>query len=419
MAKFFRKANPSISQGKLAAEWLVALAVLGLGLCLSACRTNSLTCDDPLGCVVVRPNNPVRIGVLLPLSGETAGWGQELSRGIEQAIMDRNGELLGHDIELIPLDSACDPAVGEQIVEAVDGDETLLGIIGPACSDVAQAVLPVVRRNNWVLISPATTAPFLTDNQPNLAFFRTVPNHLQQATAAANFAYEQLGVRQTAVFQDNTEYNNLLAQQFSDTFTQLGGTVSYQASLAAGQTELAGVLAEAASNAPQLIYLALFEPEATLLASLLAESTTLNRATLLGSDSLFSASFAGKLGNTNLLVTSPVFTGDAYDAFVALWTIRYETPPSSPGPVYAYDAALLLLDAIKAVAEVGQTGALVVGRSALRQELASGETVEGLSGALRCSPTGECAVASYGVYELDTAVRTNAAWPPPLVWQFE
>jgi len=412
VAKFSRKADPSISQVKLPIGWVVALALLGL--CFSACRTNSLTCDDPLGCVVVRPNNPVRIGVLLPLSGETAVWGQELTRGIELAIMDRNSELLGHDIELVPLDSACNPAVGEQIVEAIDGDDTLLGLIGPACSDVAQAVLPTVRRNNWVLISPASTAPFLTENQTNLAFFRTVPTHLQQATAAAHFAYEELGLRQTAVFHDNTEFNTLLAQQFSDTFTGLGGTVSFQASLDAGQTEPEGVLAEAASHAPQLIYLALFEPEAVLLVNSLAGSNTLNRARLLGSDSLFSASFASKMGDTNMLVTSPAFSGDAYDAFTAFWTIRYEAPPGSPGPVYTYDAALLLLEAIETVAEMGQTGALVVGRAALRQQLVSGEAVQGLSGALRCGPTGECAAAGYGVY----ALSPDAAWPPPVVWQY-
>lgn len=395
--------------------FLRAILLVALGLILSACRTNSLTCDDALGCVVVRPNNPIRIGVLLPLSGETAVWGEELSRGLEQAVLARDGELLGHDIELIPLDSACDTAVGESIVAAIDGDETLLGLIGPACSDVAQAVLPTVRRNNWVLISPASTAPFLTENQTNLAFFRTVPNHVQQAVAAAHFAYEELGVRQTAVFQDNTDYNNLLAQQFSNTFTGLGGTVSYQASLATGQTDLAGMLTEAASTAPQLIYLALFEPEATLLANRLAEASTLNRATLLGSDSLFSPTLASKLGTARLFVTSPAFTSEAYNTFVGDWTIRYETPPTSPGPIYAYDAALLLLDAIENVAEVGQTGALVVGRAALRQQLIGGEPVAGLSGTLRCDLTGECAAAGYGVYELNT----DAAWPPPVVWQFE
>jgi branched-chain amino acid transport system substrate-binding protein len=401
-----------ITQFNFKPHWLLKMAVLGLFL--SACRTNSLTCDDPLGCVVVRPNNPIRIGVLLPLSGETAVWGQELSRGIELAVMDRNGELLGHDIELIPLDSACDPAVGEPTIEAVDGDETLLGLIGPACSDVAQAVLPTVRRNNWVLISPTSSAPFLTENQTNLAFFRTVPSHLQQATTAAHFAYEELGVRQTAVFHDNTEFNTLLAQQFSDTFAGLGGTVSVQASLTTGQTDLTAVLAETASYAPQLIYLALFEPEAVLLVNRLAESNTLNRATLLGGDSLFSASFANKLGQTSLLVTNPAFSGDDYDAFTAFWTVRYEAPPTSPGSIYAYDAALLLLEAVEAAAEVGQTGALVVGRSALRQQLASGEAVQGLSGTLRCGPTGECAAAGYGVYELNAAT----AWPPPMVWQY-
>ncbi|MCA9954331.1 MAG: branched-chain amino acid ABC transporter substrate-binding protein, partial [Anaerolineales bacterium] len=297
----------------------------------------------------------------------------------------------------------------------IDGDDTLLGLIGPACSDVAQAVLPAVRRNNWVLLSPASTVPFLTENQTSLAFFRTVPNHLQQATAAAHFAYEQLGVRQTAVFQDNTEYNNLLAQQFSDTFAQLGGTVSYQATLSPGQSDLTAVLSEAASKAPQLIYLALFEPEATLLVSRLAESSTLNRATLLGSDSLFSPTFASKASSTRLFVTNPAFTSEAYSAFVADWTIRYETPPASPGPIYAYDAALLLLQAIENVAEVGQTGALVIGRAALRQQLTSGAPVAGLSGSLSCASTGECAAVGYGVYEFGT----DAVWPPPLIWQFE
>ncbi len=398
----------------------IVLGGVGLILLLTACQPSPLACDDLLGCVVVRPNNPIRIATLLPLSGETAVWGQELTRGIAQAVTDRGGELLNHTIELIPLDSACVPAVGQQAIQTVNNDETLLGVIGAACSDVAAAVLPTIRRNNWLLISPASTAPSLSEDQSELAFFRTVPNHLHQANVAAHFAYEQLGVRQTAVFHDETSYNSLLAQQFSDTFTRLGGSVSFQSSLTAGQVELPAMLADAASNRPELIYLAMFEPEANLLINRLAETAPLNRVPLLGGDTLFSLDFASRIGSSaTIFLTSPVFNNDAYANFLEEWLIRYGMPPESPAPAYAYDATHLLLMAIEDVAVVGQNGTLVIGRAALRERLAASDGIIGLTGLLGCNSSGECASSAYGVYELDTAVRSSNIWPPPPIWQFE
>ena len=394
---------------------------LGLLFLAIACRTDPISCDDRLGCVIVRPNNSIRLATLLPATGETAVWGQEISRGIDLAIVDQGGQLLGHDIELIPLDSACDPDTAQQAIQTVNSDNTLLGIIGPACSDAAQAILSTVYRNDWLMISPASSAPTLTENQNEMAFFRTVPNHLHQAVVAAHFAYEQLGVRQTAVFQDETSYNSLLAQQFSNTFNQLGGMVSYQGTLAVGQIELDDMLTETTVNPPELIYLALFEPEANLLVNRLTETSPLNRAALLGGDSLLSASFATGSGEAvmGMFITGPAFSNEAYTAFLEDWATQHEAQPTTPAPAYAYDATQLLLAAIADTAVVGQTGTLVIGREALRERLAATDGTAGLTGTLRCDTTGECAATGYGVYELDTAVLENTAWPPPLIWQFE
>jgi len=380
-----------------------------------------LNCNDLLGCVVIRPNSPVRFATLLPTSGDTAVWGQELAQGINLAVIDQGEELLDHEIELIPLDSACDVETGRQALQTLNGDVTLLGIIGPACSDVATVVLPLVRLNDWLMISPASSLPSLTENQSELAFFRTAPNHLHQADVAAHFAYEQLGARQAAVFQDETSYNSLLAQQFSDTFTELGGIVSYQGILQVSQPELAGMLDEISVDPPDLVYLALFEPEANLLINSLAESSRLNEAALIGGDNLLSNTFASRVGAaaTGMYITGPVFAGYAYDAFLAQWTNRYETPPTAPGAAYAYDATRLLFAAVEDVAIVGQNGSLVVGRSALRERLAASEEIEGLAGTLNCDENGECGAAAYGVYELDTAVLNDTVWPPPLAWQFK
>lgn len=394
---------------------------LGLLLLVSACRTTPITCDDPLGCIIVHPNSPVRLAALLPMTGETAVWGQELSRGINLALSNRENDLLGHSVELIPLDSACDPTSSQQIMQTIDGDETLLAVIGPACSEVAGAVLPTMRRNNWLLISPASTAPSLTEKQSEPAFFRSVPNHITQATAAANFAYNVLGARQTAVFQDETSYNSLLAQQFADIFAQLGGTVVYTGSITSSQSETADLLINAAAIPSDLIYLPLFEPEASLLINQLAETAPLNRAQLLGADSLFSGHFASSAGAAamGMLLTNPVLNTPAYRGFLDDWVTLYDTPPTSPAPAYAYDATQLLLTAVEDVAVVGQTGALVIGRDALRQQLSADDGLIGLTGKLHCGNTGECAALNYGVYELTADVLENQRWPPPLIWQFE
>ncbi len=393
---------------------------LGIVLLAAACRTDTLNCDDPLGCVIVRPNSPLRFATLLPTSGDTAVWGQELSQAITLAITAQGDQLLDHEIELVALDSACNAEIGRQSVQSLAADMTLVGIIGPACSDVATAVLPAVRLNDWLLISPASSLPSLTADQRELAFFRTVPNHLHQAIVAAHFAYEEVGARQAAVFQDETSYNNLLAQQFTETFTELGGTVSYQGILQVSQTELTGALDEISANPPDLIYLALFEHEANLLISRLAENSRLNGVMLVGEDSLLTNSFANRVGEAanGMTLTGPLLAGDAYDAFLADWVNRYPTPPTSPTAAYAYDAVRLLFAAVEKTALVGQNGLLVIGRSALRDNLAA-SGLEGLTGTLNCTATGECGAAAYGVYELDTAVLSNNTWPPPLVWQFK
>lgn len=396
--------------------------ILWLAIILSAvaCRANTIHCEDPLGCVVIRPNSPIRLATLLPTSGETAAWGQELSRSIDLALIDQGAELLGHDIELISLDSACDGENARQAMQTLNADTMLLGIIGPACSDVATAVLPIVRLNDWLMISPASSLPDLTADQSELAFFRTVPNHLHQAVVAAHFAYEQVGARQAAVFQDETSYNGLLAQQFSDTFTELGGIVSYQGVLQVSQTELTGMLDEISASPPHLIYLALFEPEANLFISRLAETSRLNGAALIGGDSLLTNTFASQVGEaaTGMTLTGPLLVGHAYEAFLAEWTTRYGTIPTSPTTAYAYDAVQLWFTAIEDAAVIEQNGSLVIGRSALRDSLADSEEIEGLAGRLNCDETGECGAATYGVYVLDTAVLNNTVWPPPVVWQF-
>ena len=75
-----------------------------------------LECSDPLGCVEVDADDPVTIAYMLTTSGATAFLGEDSLGGIEIAISDRGGEILGHEIELAGEDSLCSAEGGQSAV---------------------------------------------------------------------------------------------------------------------------------------------------------------------------------------------------------------------------------------------------------------------------------------------------------------
>ena len=87
-------------------------------------------CEDPLGCIEVGPGEPIRIAYMLVVSGPNETLGIDSKRGIEIAIDDVGGELLGHPIELVGEDSQCSPEGGQAAAQKIAADKTIVGVIG-------------------------------------------------------------------------------------------------------------------------------------------------------------------------------------------------------------------------------------------------------------------------------------------------
>ena len=100
-----------------------------------------LTCTDAIGCVEIGPDDPIHIAYMLTISGATASLGEDSRGGIEIAIDDRGGELLGHEISLTGEDSGCSAEGGQAAAQKVAADTTIVGIIGTNCSSEAEAAM--------------------------------------------------------------------------------------------------------------------------------------------------------------------------------------------------------------------------------------------------------------------------------------
>ncbi len=113
----------------------------------------AMECTDEIGCIEVAPGDPIHIGGMLTISGATSFLGEDSRGGIEIAIDDRGGELLGHPLELTVEDSLCSAEGGQTAAQKVASDPTIVGVIGTNCSSAAAAALPIISSAGLVLIS--------------------------------------------------------------------------------------------------------------------------------------------------------------------------------------------------------------------------------------------------------------------------
>ena len=82
---------------------------------------------------------------------------------------------------------------------------------------------------------------------------------------------------------------------------------------------------------------------------------------------------------------------EIYTQFLADYADLTGGDPTAPFHAHAYDAALMLFDAIEAVAQKDADGNTLVGRQALRDALYSTSGLDGITGSITCNEMGDCA----------------------------
>ncbi|MEW5772359.1 MAG: branched-chain amino acid ABC transporter substrate-binding protein [Thermodesulfobacteriota bacterium] len=367
-------------------------------------------CPDPLGCVEVAPGEPLVVGVLEALSGEPRPIGLDQLRAVELAVESWGGGMLGHDIVLAVEDSHCSKEGGVTAALKLAANPKVLGAVGPTCSGAAVSAGKVLSDAGMVLVSGSSTAPVLTRTgdrkgaawQPG--FMRTAQNDEEQGRAAAQFAFHRLGVRRAASIHDGDPYTRGLAEAFDAAFAALGGEVALSTGVNKGDRDMQPVLAAVAASGARFLFAPVFRPEGDRLVLQARKVKGLEDAAVMSSDGLFLDGFLDAVGDAGrglyfVLPATP--EGKGYEAFVARYRERYGEAPNTSYHAHTYDAANMLLDAVRNVAASLPGGGLRFGRQALRDKLRSTRGYAGLTGTLACDEFGDCGSSRFKVLRLD------------------
>src|SRR5687767_5553153 len=109
-----------------------------------------------------RAAGPVKIGVLMPLTGPVAESGNKCLLGVQLAAAEFNQKHPKHPVSLVVEDSKAQPATGLSAVEKLVNVDKVPAIIGDLTSSVSMSVAPVTERAGVILISPGASNPKFT-----------------------------------------------------------------------------------------------------------------------------------------------------------------------------------------------------------------------------------------------------------------
>jgi len=176
----------------------------------------------PIGDDTYEPEQ-IKIGVVLPLSGEGEETGREIVQGIQLAFNSFNALVSEKNIQLIIKDSGGGDLDSEKAVEQLAGDQDVLLIIGPVYSDQFEKSAEVSLRYRIPVFSPTATAEGAAGLSEYL--FRNVLTNSGEASKMAELAVNKLSLGKFAVLYPDDKYGRELSRSFSAKVEQLGAEI--------------------------------------------------------------------------------------------------------------------------------------------------------------------------------------------------
>jgi branched-chain amino acid transport system substrate-binding protein len=361
--------------------------------------------EDPMGVVKIKKGDPIHIANWMVVAGPDASLGTDTKRGVEIAVDDVGGKLLGRPLKITTQDTGCNAEGGQAAATKLASDPTIVAAVGSNCSSEARPGAPILWKAGIATVSPSNTAPYLTDPKrgPEYnGYLRTAHNDKVQGAVAAEFAIKKLGVKKAATVHDGSVYAEQLQAVFAETFKKMGGTITAQEAVAPTDTDMRPVLTKIATGKPEFLYYPIFIASGGHITRQVKEVAGLEKVALMGADGIFSTDFYKAAGDTaiGMYHSSPDFSAFAagYKDFLAKHSKKYGEKPLAPFHAHGYDAAMIIFNAIKKVGKTDPAGTLHIGRKALRDALYATKDFKGLTGNVTCNQFGDCADPRIAVY---------------------
>jgi branched-chain amino acid transport system substrate-binding protein len=356
----------------------------------------------------------VTVGINLPFTGADAHDAELIKDGAMLAIDEANakGGAGGYKIEVLQLDDGTatagqyDPAQAATNARKMVSDDSVVAAIGPQMSGSGKAMSPILSEGGLATITPSSTNPDITN--PKFAgqyrpkgkaiYFRTVTTDAFQGPNMANYFADTLKVKSVYVLDDSGAYGVGIADTFQAQAAKRGIKVLGRDQLNPKEADYTTTLTKIKALDPEALY---YGGVAQAGVKLVKQSYDIIPKVLkAGGDGMYAAEilrgagFPAVEGWYATIAAPNVLENPDAAPMIQRFAKKYGIQPDNYS-ITAYDAALVILDAIGRVAASGKE----VTRDAVRDAIQASD-VKTLQGTISFDPNGDIKNRVISVFQI-------------------
>ena len=212
------------------------------------------------------PAAAVKVGIVLPLTGAEAKFGEIEKRSFEMAVdeINKQGGIKGEKIELIVEDDTGRPEVGRSVAEKLISKDKVVMLGGGYSSSVTYAVAGVAQQNRIPFLVNTGSADRITTSGWDYVF-RLNPPVSEYAGAIESLLTEVVKPQTVVILHENSLFGTSGAKSFEETCIRLGYQVLLKQGYEAGGIDFKPVLVRVKQLNPDIIYMVSYIMDGSLL----------------------------------------------------------------------------------------------------------------------------------------------------------
>ena len=295
---------------------------------------------------IQKPKEPetIKIGAILPLTGDMAMYGKNDKMGIDLAVeeINKSGGINGKMVQVLYQDNQGEAKTAVSALQKLIQDGIFI-VIDDAMSSITLSMVPVAKAKKIIIISTGATNPQLSGISPY--FFRIWNSDAEEAIFMARYCLKEK-INQILILYVNNDYGKGLADAFSREFTKEGGRIVEKLDFDENSRDFKSIVTRIKSYSPQYIYLIGYAAQTGIIVKQVRELGIM--AKIIGTVAMEDSKFlqlAGKSAEGVIYPFPKEPTGEAYREFKELFKKKYNKEPEILSDV-GYDAANLSIYAI-------------------------------------------------------------------------
>jgi len=294
----------------------------------------------------------VKVGIVLPLTGPQAKFGEIEKKSFDLALEEINaaGGINGKKLELVMEDDTGRPEVGRSVVEKLITKDKVVMLGGGYSSSVTFAVAGVCQQNKMPFLVNTGAADKITTSGWDY-IYRLNPPVSHYADAVTTLLAEKVKPKTVAILHENSLFGTKGAQSFAKICDEAGYKVVLKEGYEHGGIDFKPVLIQIKQLNPDIVYMVSYIMDASLLMKQAKELKLTPKMFIGGAAGFTLPEFAENSGVASEKVISATlwhqvlpFPGamDYYNKFVA----KYNNPTEYHG-AEAYAACYVIADVLK------------------------------------------------------------------------